>query len=260
MNAQDVAQILNGYFPEPNLSLMKGILFGISIDSSGYFYEQIKKVGLLHLVVASGTNISVVIAIIGTFLARFGKRFSVLISILFIIFYIYLISPQAPSIRAAFMGILTLVGFIYGRENLAMMGLFLSLIFIGLFYPRWLTSMSLYLSYGATIGMLMFGRNSNGSSWLKREIVTTLSAQIFTTPIIFVYFSQISLISPIGNLLVSFLIPPLMVFGFITVILGSINYNLGYVFATICYGITAYIVSVINFLANLPGIYFDIHG
>jgi competence protein ComEC len=260
MNAQSVAQILNLYFPEPNLSLMKGILFGISIDSSGYFYEQLKKVGLLHLVVASGTNISILIAIVGSFSGHIGKRLSILISIIIIIFYIYLIGPQAPNIRAAFMGILTLVGFMFGRENLAIIGLFLSIIFIGLVYPKWLTSMSLYLSYGATIGMLLFGNIKNSRSWMNKEFVTALSAQIFTTPIIFIYFGQISLISPVANILVSFLIPPLMVMGFITVILGSFNYYLGYLFAMICYGITEYMLIVIRALSNLPGIYFNLHG
>jgi len=260
MNAQSVAQILNSYFPEPNLSLMKGILFGISIDSSGYFYEQLKKVGLLHLVVASGTNISILIAMIGAFSAQISKRLSILISIFIIIFYIYLIGPQAPNIRAAFMGILTLVGFMYGRENLTIIGLLLSLVFIGLIYPKWLTSMSLYLSYGATIGMLLFGNIKNSRNWMSKEFTTALSAQVFTAPIIFIYFGQISLISPIANILVSFLVPPLMIFGFIVVMLGSINFQLGYPFAVVCYGMTEYMLIIIEFLSRLPSTYFNLYG
>lgn len=260
MNAQSIAQILDAYLPEPNLSLMKGILFGININSSGYFYEQLKAVGLLHLVVASGTNITVLIAIIGLFCIRFGKKISILISIFFVIFYIYLIGPQAPNVRAAVMGILTLVGFIYGRENITILSLIISLVFIGLFFPKWLTSMSLQLSYSAVLGMLLFGQTTRTSNWLIQEFVTTLSAQVFTAPIIFIYFQQISLISPLANILVGFLIPPLMIFGFIAIIFAHVNYYLGYFFALICYGLTEYMILVIENLSKLPGIYFNLHG
>lgn len=83
----------------------------------------------------------------------------------------------------------------------------------------------------------------------------TIAAQIFTAPIIFLYFKQISLISPLSNLLVAETIPPLMIFGFLTAILGKINYFLGLIPAYICYGILSYMVWVIETLAKLPFIF-----
>jgi len=46
-----------------------------------------------------------------------------------------------------------------------------------------------------------------------------------------------------------------MVFGFLTAILGKINYFLGYIPSLICYGILSYLVFVIEMLVKLPFIF-----
>jgi predicted membrane metal-binding protein len=84
---------------------------------------------------------------------------------------------------------------------------------------------------------------------------TSLAAQVFTAPIIFIYFKQISLIAPISNLLVSFTIAPLMIFGFVTSILGRMHPVLGIPTSVVSYGILFYIVKVISLLSSLPGVF-----
>jgi hypothetical protein len=43
--------VINSYLPEPHASLLNGILFGVSLKASKTFFEQLKIVGLLHIVV-----------------------------------------------------------------------------------------------------------------------------------------------------------------------------------------------------------------
>jgi len=148
------------------------------------------------------------------------------------------------------MGSLTLVAILTGRKNFVLYSLFLSLIFIAIVFPRWLTSISLFLSYGATFGIVFFGQTPS-KNWLIKELKITLSAQIFTVPIIFIYFKQISLIAPLSNVLVAPIIPPLMIFGFLTAILGKINYLLGLIPSYICYGLLTYMVWVVEILSKL---------
>lgn len=247
--------IINSYLPEPHASLLNGIIFGVQFKTGKVFYDQLKIVGLLHLVVLSGINITILGSITGSLTQIFGKRVSILITILTIILFILFVGFQAPIVRAGLMGILTLVAILYGRKNLALYTLFLSLIFIAVFWPDWLTTVSLQLSYGATLGIILYGQTTSKNE-LWRELKTSLAAQLFTAPIIFMYFKQISLIAPVSNLLVAPLVGPLMIFGFLTAILGKISFLLGLIPAYICYGLLTYMVWVIETLSRLPFVYF----
>ncbi|MFA6081350.1 MAG: ComEC/Rec2 family competence protein [Patescibacteria group bacterium] len=248
--------VINSYLPEPEASLLNGIIFGINIKTTKEFYQQLKVVGLLHLVVLSGINITLIAAIISSITKNFSKLISTMITILSIILFVIFVGPQAPIIRAAFMGILTHVAIITGRKNYTLYGLFLSVIFVLIFWPDWLRTVSMQLSYGATLGIILFGQGKN-NNFIINNLRLTFAAQIFTIPIIFFYFKQVSLISPVANLLVAEIVPPLMVFGFLTAILGSINYFLGLVPAYICYGLLNYLVFVINILAKIPFNFFS---
>ena len=243
--------IITPYLPEPQASLLNGIIFGVNLKTTKIFYEQLKMVGLLHLVVLSGSNISLLSAMIAKLTEFLGKQVSLLITILIIIIFIIFVGPQAPIIRAGFMGILTLVAILYGKKYTALYILLLSIIFIAIFWPDWLTTISLQLSYGATLGIIIFGPKIKRNYFID-QLHLSLAAQIFTTPIIFLYFKQISLISLLSNILVAWFISPLMIFGFLTAFLGKIHYIFGLIPAYICYGLLTYMVWVIEILAKIP--------
>jgi len=257
-------QVINNYLPEPHASLLNGILFGISLKTTKLFYHQLKITGLLHIVVLSGTNLTLLSSIVSQITLFLGKRLSALITILTIIFFILFVGIQAPIIRAGVMSILTLVAILTGRKAYALWFLFLSLLPLSLlhfFFPKKITLLSSLLSYGATLGIILFGQPKEvkpKNQWeklnlaIKKELKPSLAAQLFTAPIIFIYFKQISLIAPLSNLLVAPLIAPLMIFGFLTAILGKINYFLGLIPAYICYGILTYMIWVIELLSKLP--------
>jgi len=246
--------IINSYLPEPHASLLNGIILGVSLKTTKVFYNQLKIVGLLHLVVLSGTNITLLAAVISSISQFLGKQLSILLTILIIILFTIFVGPQAPIIRAAFMGILTLVAILAERKNYVLYGLFLSLIFVCLFWPQWLKTVSLWLSYGATLGIILFGQTSSKNE-LWREVKISLAAQVFTTPIIFFYFKQISLIALLSNLLIVELIAPLTILGFLTAVLGKINYFLGLIPSYICYGLLTYMVWVIETLSKIPWVF-----
>lgn len=264
-NPSIFTSVINSYLPEPHASLLNGILFGINLKTSKIFYEQLKIVGLLHIVVLSGINITLLASLIAVLTSFLSKYLSSLITILTIILFVIFVGAKAPIVRAGFMGLLTFVAFMTGRRKQIFFALFLSLIFIFMFWPAWLTTVSLQLSYGATIGIILFGpKQQNQTSgfftkiWndLKKDFRISLAAQLFTVPIIFLYFKQVSLIAPLSNLLISFTIAPIMVFGFITAILGKINYSLGLIPSYISYGLLSYVVFVIETFSKIPFVYF----
>lgn len=243
--------VIDKYLPEPQSSLLNGIVFGIDLKTSKSFYQQLKVVGLLHLVVLSGSNITLIGTVVGYLTSHFSKRLSILITVLTIISFVLFVGPKAPIVRAGIMGVLTYVAIMTGRKNIAIYSLILSVIFIGIVFPQWLTSISMQLSYGATLGLIIFGKK-HFKNPLLGELWISLSAQFFTTPLIFIYFKQISLISPLANLLVAPIITPLMIFGFLTAFLGKIHYLIGLLPAYICYGLLTYMIWIIESLSKFP--------
>jgi competence protein ComEC len=260
-------EVINSYLPEPHASLLNGIIFGVNLKTNKEFIMELKRVGLTHIVVLSGMNITILVSIISVLTSKLSKKLATLISIISVIIFILFVGIQAPIVRAAFMSILTLVAIIYGRKTFALYTLALSGIFSLLLKPQWLTSISFHLSYAATLGLILFAHQdtnvhkgeTRGSllNYCKSELKTSMAAQAFTVPLIFLYFKQISFIAPLSNLLVSWLITPLMIFGFITAILGKIAPILGMIPSYICYVLLSYLIIVIHFLSGLPFIFFQ---
>jgi len=257
--------VINSYLPEPHASLLNGILFGVQLRTSQSFFQDLKVVGLLHIVVLSGINITLLASIVASFTGFLNKTISSIITIVTIVFFVLFVGPEPPIVRAAVMGSLAIFAIIFGRQKSALYLLFLSGIFILIFKFEWIKSISFQLSYGATLGIILFGtakiRGKSISHKIKydifKELKPSLAAQLFTAPIIYFYFKQVSLISPISNLLVSPTISLLMIFGFLTAILGKINYFLGLIPSIICYGILSYIIFIIDFLSKLPFVFLD---
>lgn len=259
---ENFTSVLNSYLPEPHASLLNGILFGENLKTSKIFYEEVKRVGLLHLVVLSGTNITILSSIIGSLTKNLSKSISILINILIIILFTIFVGAKAPIIRAAIMSIITLVAVLYGRKSAALYSLFISFVLISLFKPEWIGTISLQLSYGASLGIILFGTVHERKKecdlvekikfTIWKELKPSLAAQVFTAPLIFFWFKQVSFIAPLPNILVAFLIGPLMVFGFLASVLGRIHFILGIIPAYICYGLLSYMIFVIKLLSKVP--------
>lgn len=243
--------VINKVLPEPHASLLGGILFGIPLYTRGELFTQLKAAGLLHIVVLSGFNISLLVAMVSHATLSFGRTISSMISILFIIIFIIFVGPEAPIIRAGIMAILTIVAYVYQRRAFALYNLFLATFLIALFKWDWITSVSYQLSFAATLGIILFG-NYGGKKGIIKEIMPSLSAQIFTAPIIFIYFRQIALYAIVANVLVSWIIAPLMIVGFFTSIVGLFTIHVAQNISLFSYGMLSWILFVARIVSSIP--------
>jgi competence protein ComEC len=249
--------IINSYLPDPQAALLNGIIWGTPVKTSKVFYHQLQTAGLLHLVVLSGMNITILGNMIAVMTHGLPIRISLFLALCGITVFTLFVGPQPPIVRAAIMGGLGLIATLYGRRKTAIVSLLISVVCIAIIRPDWITTISMQLSVGATLGIILFGSGNADDSSLVKDLHTSLAAQIFTAPLIFIYFRQVSLISPIANLLVSPLVAPLMVFGFVTSILGKIHWLFGLPTSYICYGLLTYMITVINILSKIPGTFFQ---
>lgn len=258
--------VINGYLPEPHASLLNGIVLGINLKAAPELYNELKIAGLLHIVVLSGMNITIMAAAIAAVTASFGKRISLMLTFLALTIFIIFLGPKAPIIRAGFMGFLTIVAILLGKRNIAVYALFISAVLTALFWPHWLKTVSFQLSYAATLGIILFGYSKLPKPknllekviyGARRELRISLSAQLFTVPIIFLYFRQVSLISPLSNVLIAPIIAPLTLFGLLTAVLGKIHFALGILPSYVCLGLLSYLLAVVENVSALPYAFFS---
>lgn len=213
-------------YGNPYNGLIFGILFGgnyLDKDLSNLF----SKAGISHITAVSGYNISIIISIFSSIFLKLGfNRFKVFyFLLLFLFLFVLFAGATASVIRAAIMGICSLFALQFGRMSSKIFGLFFVGFIMILFNPLLLIyDIGFQLSFLATFGILFlkpmldnlfvkFGDFLN----IKESFNTTVSAFIFTCPIISLNFSSFNLLSVIVNLLVLQYIPFLMLFGFASI-------------------------------------------
>jgi len=247
------------YLPEPHASLLAGIAFGQNIPPELSLYNQMKRIGLSHIAVFSGANISIVLGSISFIRAYIGNRLFGLIGILFILFSIIIVGAKAPIIRASLFSIFTFVALLTGRRFSGLYLSFISLILILSMKPYWIASVSLQLSYAATIGIMLFGMRLQDNekskhfvySYIREELRISFAALFATLPIVIISFGQIPVMAPIANVLISFTITPLLLLGFLAGILGELHPSLAALPTYATYPILGYIIWVTDSISSL---------
>ncbi len=205
-------------FPEENL--YRSLLFGSKFEDKN-LKENFAQSGLLHLTAVSGQNLTIMFSLVYEFLKTIPLITPNLVftfSTFFIIFFILIMGFQGNVLRAGIMGfILILVKSKFGRIPLKRNVLILTLLVFAFLDPDFLLKdVGTQLSFLAMTGILYlspifekkfeFIKNKS----FKRIASETLSAQIFTLPLILYYFGNFNLFSLFANLLVVPLIPYFM--------------------------------------------------
>jgi len=238
--------------PEPHASLLAGIVLGEKASLPSGFWQSLKKTGTLHIVVASGSNIAFLVGFLMTTLPfLFSRKFSYIVASTLIWFYVVMAGAEAPIFRAGIMGTITYLGLSVGKNKEALRGLLVAGVVLLLARPLSLFNAGFQLSFGATLGIIILGSRKWGvieklSDGLKEALKTTLSAQIFTAPIIFLNFGGLSLLSPLTNILVYWTIPVLMIFGGIGGVLSLVWLPAGKLFYFLAYPLLEYFVKVVE--------------
>lgn len=252
MTVATFTAILNQLLPEPHAGLLNGILFGTKATIPKDFMDALIATGTLHIVALSGMNITILESLIaGTLLPLVGRRIASALTILLIIGFIWFVGFSPSVIRAGIMGSMALIAIIFGRQKWSLFFFILTCAIMLLVHPAWITDLSFQLSAGATLGIILFGPKHQ-SNVLMENLRVTLAAQTFTIPLIFFTFRRISLISPLTNVLIGWIIQPLTALGLVVAVLGWIFLPLGQIFAWAAWVCLAYVILVIEWTAKIP--------
>ena len=107
------------------------------------------------------------------------------------------------------------------------------------------------LGYIAPIGENYAGKLGEFPG-IKKFLLPTLAAIIATLPLLLYQFGQMSLVAPLVNILILWLIPPLMIAGAMVVLMSFIFFPLANAAGALVYLGMKYIIAVVQFFSSLP--------
>ncbi|MEK7064308.1 MAG: ComEC/Rec2 family competence protein [Patescibacteria group bacterium] len=214
------------WLPGDEGALAAGMLWGGSEGLSRQTKEAYRRVGLLHIVAASGYNVTLVTGwILSACLIWLSRRWALGVTMLGVVIYMAIAGWQPSIIRAGIMAILAMTGLILGRERDAKWLLMLTGAAMLAWNPKLISDIGFQLSFAATFGILTFLNTSPGvRSVLLADLKTTLAAQAMTTPLILHHFGNLSVISPLVNAAVLWTVPLIMQITAAGLVWGPINY------------------------------------
>ncbi len=258
-------------FPEPQGSLLTGILLGVDANVSPSLQEAFRTTGTSHILAISGFNVSIIAGLFTRIFRRMlGQKWAVPVTIVAIAAYTILAGSDASVVRAAIMGSLVLLSGGLQRPSNGLAALAVAAFLMTLYNPGTASDVGFQLSGAATLGLIVYAEplTQTATRFLARFMpsttverivgmigefsLLTIAAQITTLPLIAYYFHQISIISLVANLLVLPAQPAVMVLGGLATIGAMINATIGHSLYWLAWPFITFTIVIIELLAKLP--------
>lgn len=192
-------------------ALVRALVTGdrVDLDHDG-LYDDMKALGLAHMVAVSGSHLSVVASFAGALMRRFGVRVRVATVVLCVFYGTYAVFTglSAPVIRAAVMSVFASCAVFAGRRSSALAALSACVCVLIALNPYNALSLSFFLSAASTFGVIVFAPLF--TAWFSRAVpacfdavceafALTLAASLPIAPVTCVVFARISLAAPLAN-------------------------------------------------------------
>lgn len=247
--------------PQPQASLGVSYVAGQRRALPETLSDEFRTLGLVHLVVASGFHLTLIVRFARRLLAGLSKYLATMASFAMIGCFLLLTGFSTSMVRASLVTGLSLAAWYYGRVVhpvkllliVAAITVFINPVFI------W-GDIGWFLSFAAFGGVIILAPLLHDYFWgpdkkpgfIRQLVVATTAAQITTFPIIAFVFGQYSSLALVANLLILPLVPPAML---LTVLAGMVAYiipPLAPLVGLPAYAILTYMTSVTGRMASLP--------
>lgn len=251
---------------EPMASLGLGFVVGQRSTLPDTLDEQLKVVGLTHIVVASGYNLTILVRFAMRLLARHSRYLAFTASLLVITCFV-LFSGFSPSMnRAVIVTVLALLAWYVGRRFHPVFLIAYVASATAFYNPMYVwADLGWYLSFFAFAGILVVAplvmqllyRRRTPSSFEQLGI-ETMCAEIAALPLIAFAFSTLPTYALIANVLVAPFIPVAMALTAMTGLVGVVSTTAASLFALPTTILIGYMVAVVEWLAALPVAQYEI--
>ncbi len=247
-----ILNFFNKYLPQDHAALIAGIVLGDKGGLSEGFSDKLKASGTIHVVVASGQNVTFVAAFLVAIITIALKRS---IAIPFVIGGIFIYSVLAgfepPIVRAAIMGTFAFVAQEFGRIYTTWHALVLTALGMLVINPLWSVDLGFILSFVATVSILLFHSRINKKllglpNFFREGLSSSFAAQIGVTPILFVTFGNFNILSPIINALILWTIPLIMSLAGLAALTSLLSGRLASLILYLTYPLTSWFIFIVE--------------
>lgn len=257
---------LSSVIPEPNAGYLAGLTIGGKRAMPGDLQEEFRRAGIIHVVVLSGYNVTIVASVIMGVLRGLPLYVGMGFGILGILFFALMAGASATVVRASIMACLVLLSRATGRVYQITIALLAAGFLMILYNPKILRfDASFQLSFLSTLALIYVSPHiEKRLSFIPkkfglREITgATISTQIFVLPFLLYQMGLFSVVSLPVNLLVLIFVPITMLFGFLSGGIAFISQILAIPFGWIAYAFSAYELWIVNLFSKLPFAAFNI--
>lgn len=231
-----------------------GYLLGARSSLPDGLADTLKIVGLTHIIVASGANLSILIGFARKFLGKISRFTGLIGSALLVFSYVGIVGLQPSMTRAGLVSVLSLVAWYVGRNFQPWRLLTIVAAATLLYNPMYLIDLGWLLSFASFAGIMILGPEvtkffygEKEPNFLGATLLETVSASLLCTPILLYFFGTLSLISLLANLLILPTISAAMALTFLTGVLAMVAPPLAGVVGWVTGKLLDYHLWVINF-------------
>ena len=232
-------------------AIFTGLVLGDTSKVEEEVNDNFKIANISHVLAISGMHITYIVMGIELLLKRWaGKRKTRIVTIIILLLYMFITGFSPSVVRASIMGIIMLISKLIYRKNDIWTSISLSLLILLIYNPFLISNVGLQLSYLGTIGIVCFNKNVYNflrklkiqnkkirykinrkfilfMDKLKEILSVTLSAQIVILPILLFNFNILGIYFFISNILVSVIIGPIIIIGFVCILISFISIEVG---------------------------------
>lgn len=254
--------LVNKNLPEPESSLLAGILLGAKNTLPKSLTDNFRDAGLSHIVVLSGFNITLVaesILKLFVFLPRMAGGVAGLLSII-----VFGLVAGGGSLvwRAVLMAGVALYAKLSGRLYDVASAIIFSASALAVFKPNTLTNdMGFQLSILALLGLVYLSpiieskiAAKISNKFILQMIASTFGAQIAVLPFIWFKTGQIGLIGFVSNLFVLPVVPLAMTIGFFMIVVSVIFGPVSLIVAMVELFILKIMILLVRFFSFFSGL------
>ncbi len=245
---------------EPQASLGLGFLTGQRSELPEELMKSFQVLGLTHIIVASGYNLTILVRLTRKLLARFSKYLATISALGLTVAFLAITGLSPSMTRASIITTLSLLAWYFGRSIHPVVLLCFVAGLSAYISPGFVWGdLGWYLSFAAFSGVIMLAPLISAYFWgnekpgfIMRIVVETLSAQIMTVPIIGLAFGQIATLSILSNVLILPLVPFAMLATFIAGIGSAILPFMAGIFGWPASILLHYMTGVSDYLSKIP--------
>lgn len=254
------AAAIREVLPDPQAALGIGYILGQKRALPADFEAALLTVGLTHVVVASGYNLTILVRVSRRLFEKVSRYMAVLMSGGLVMAFVGVTGMSPSMSRAALVAGLSLVAWYYGRTIHPLVLLLVAAAVSVLVQPSyawgdigWLLSFASFAGVMFLAPLLQAYFYGTTQPGLVRQVLgETFSAQLLTLPLILMTFGVISNVALLANVLVLPLVPLAMLLTFVAGIATLWLPWIAGIVALPANWVLTYMTWVIEQLAELP--------